>query len=234
MKKILFLFAASIILASCSQVKDMSDSGQVSIQLGQFDEGNSRFLADSGSKIIVAFLKNSDVYLYEEYNRAASTIEMNGIIEGDYVLLVLLLEEDDDLVSLGSKAVTISSGINYIDVTLGPGIWDLEFNGEDLDLTDLPSGFRVTVGENRLAFEVPASEINTGGNPEFTVQFKTNAVDSSFSLTSSESEEISLSKVNHGDYLDVTVGAIDGARTFKLALRDPQYNELFNYTISFH
>jgi len=233
MKKILFLIAALFILAACSQIKDMQDSGQIQIQLGQLDSGDARFLAGSGTKIIAAFLEDSDVYLYEEYNTVAGTIEMNGIVEGDYVLLVLLLDEDDHVVSLGSKDVTITSGINYIDVTLGPGIWGLELNGEDLDLTDLPSGYGVTVGENSLAFDVPSSEINTGGDPEFTVEFKTNAENSPFSLTTSDSGTVSFVKSDEGDYLDVTVYASGGARSFVMTLTDPQYSETFNYTISF-
>lgn len=228
MKKIIFaVILVFLVLTACSQIRDMQDTGQVQIHIGPLDEGDSRYLASNGSSVIVAFLQDNDVYLYEEYDTVSGTIGMNGILEGDYILLVLLQDESDDVVSLGTKAVTITAGINYIDVTLGPGIWGLKLNDVDLDLTDLPSGYGLTVGENSLVFDVPDTELKTGDMEVFKFEFSTNAVVGTFSLTPDMQFEVPPTPPI------VTVEVYGEDRSFGLHMTDPQYGESFTYTISF-
>ena len=162
--------AAFLIFSSCSLVEDMSDTAQVRVQLGNIGSGLSRFISDDGDNIIIAFLSESDVYLYEEYD-VRNEIAMNGIITGDYILLVLLREaNDDNVVGLASQEVTIEAGVNEIDVTLGPGIWGLELGPyseadlTEIDLSDLPSGYDMLVGADNIVFDIPDEQYDYDGS----------------------------------------------------------------------
>ena len=240
MKKIILILAVFMLLFSCSIVEDMSDTAQVNIQLGDIGQGSSRFIAEESDNIIIAFLSESDVYLYEEFD-VKTTISMNGIITGDYILLVLLREaNDDNVVGLASQDVTIEAGVNYIDVTLGPGLWGLKLNPDtakevELDLSDLPNGYDMLVGADKIAFDIPDDQFIDGGGeiPDFTIEFKTNA-QAVFVTTSSGSLSQYSDFPNDGDTTTVSFGALDGARSFYLEMEDPVDGISYYYTISFN
>ncbi|OQY34419.1 MAG: hypothetical protein B6241_04770 [Spirochaetaceae bacterium 4572_59] len=229
MKKILLLSFLFMVLFSCSEIADMQDRGQVRIIMDQPAQGSSRFLADNGSKVVIAFLVDSDVYLFEEYDEVSTTIDMNGIIAGDYVVLALLLDENDDMVGMASKDVSIEPGINYIDLTLGPGIWDLKLNNKTIDLTDMPSGYGLIVMEDSLVLDIPDSEINKDREVEFTVTFKTNAKTITVDAASGS---LNLDLQDVDDYIEATLEASEGARSFVLEMTDPVNSKTFTYTIS--
>lgn len=231
MKKILLSAFLFMVLFSCSQIADLQDTGQVRIIMDQLDQGSSRYIAADGTQVVIAFLVGSDVYLFEEYDQVSSTINMNGIIAQDYVVLALLLDEDDDMVGLASKNVSIEPGINYIDLILGPGIWGLKLNDEEIDLTDMPSGYGLTVMEDSLVLDIPDSEIDSSGEVEFTITFKSNA-----QVITVENPPVgtlvSTFDTNDDGNIEATMQASDGARSFVLKMVDPVDAVTFTYTVN--
>lgn len=218
-----------LLTAACSLPADYRDRGQVRIDVAS--PGQGRFISSEGEKLAIAFLDGSDVYLFEEYERSGGTVEMSGVITGEYVLAVLLLDGEDHPVGLRAKDVEITAGVNRISLTLGPGLEDFRFKEaggefEDLDFTDMPEGYGLEIREDALVFDVPDDLLDGG----WEIRFDSNAKAGSVLVEDVSAGAAGSESGSDGDLEVVITGS--GAGDFRYTSEDTQKGEAFSFLVT--